>query len=883
MSDRTAQEKEREKPVYDSDEDDNADNYGMLNKRRRRLQGACDTCKRKKIKCDSSIMPNGLCSNCISTKSECTHTIPRQTKRDRQREYIRQLEERVRQLEEAAARHSSPGSSTLNETDTSSIRHASPAGSTGLSSLIQAPSPQSSSIVKDEEYDSDDISQERLAQHLDRLSVDCTVNRYFGKSSMIYFVSKSGEEEHAGTLLDQLPTVKRPPLWTVRPWERETIRNSRSHFVFPEPDLIEILLQAHFERVHPLIPVLHRPSFMRDVRTGRHFRDEGFAMVLLAALSTGSRYSEDPRIFSIDPEYPDLSEPSAGWKYISQTPLLRKSIIDYAEIHDLQFYALAIFYFVGTCSPQTGWTLLGVAIRLCLEKGLHTRVGMAFNKSKIETELQKRIFWSLIFQERWSSATVGRPSCLNDEDIDVDYALEVDDEYWEGEVDDPSQAFQQPPGKPSFLTAFNLQLKLSEISAFMLRTLYSTKKSRILTGSIGVQWDQRIVTELNSSMNKWKASLPSYLQWDPSVPDNAIFNQQLLLHTSFYSLQMHIHRPFLRSRSNLTLPALAICNNAARAVSRIVGHSMRRQRFMWHDAYLTSFIAGTVLITSLWGIWSNGISYGPQKELSAIHSLINGLEQGEKRWHIAGRFRDMLNEFCARAEIPIPTDDSNVNFKFPAQDPVSKKRARDGNPVHEQAEYPPHEHPMHLSGQHIGRTMDQASNHPQPSYPIQLPDPPFSTLQQPPAQHAVNPVPGLSPSNSTTGSDSNPPLHSYSQSQSSFNPNWDLTTLLLAHLDYTAAGNQPVGNYPDAPASTYPVPGHDGNFAYPSSDNSSSQGSSVNWDQPQPQSDPAADRKGNPMAFWMTPPTALNMDDWNSYLAGQTQDQGYAYDQSFAS
>ncbi|KAJ7268782.1 hypothetical protein B0H12DRAFT_66950 [Mycena haematopus] len=35
--------------------------------KKRRLQGACDICRSKKIKCDSAKMPNNICSNCIAT------------------------------------------------------------------------------------------------------------------------------------------------------------------------------------------------------------------------------------------------------------------------------------------------------------------------------------------------------------------------------------------------------------------------------------------------------------------------------------------------------------------------------------------------------------------------------------------------------------------------------------------------------------------------------------------------------------------------------------------------------------------------------------------------------------------------------------------------
>ena len=52
---------------------------------------------------------------------------------------------------------------------------------------------------------------------------------------------------------------------------------------------------------------------------------------------------------------------------------------------------------------------------------------------------------------------------------DLDLPLDVDDEYWFPE--DPSQAFQQPPGKPSKISYFISTLKLNTILARALRTI----------------------------------------------------------------------------------------------------------------------------------------------------------------------------------------------------------------------------------------------------------------------------------------------------------------------------------------------------------------------------------------------------------------------------
>lgn len=85
---------------------------------------------------------------------------------------------------------------------------------------------------------------------------------------------------------------------------------------------------------------------------------------------------------------------------------------------------------------------------------------------------------------------------------------ECDDEYWD--TPNPDLMFVQPPDTPSILTGFVCYLRLCEILAFALRSLYSTKKSRLLFGLVGENWRHTTVAELDSAMNEWASSLPEH-------------------------------------------------------------------------------------------------------------------------------------------------------------------------------------------------------------------------------------------------------------------------------------------------------------------------------------------------------------------------------------
>ncbi|KAF8978755.1 hypothetical protein BDQ17DRAFT_1439919, partial [Cyathus striatus] len=122
--------------------------------------------------------------------------------------------------------------------------------------------------------------------------------------------------------------------------------------------------------------------------------------------------------------------------------------------------------------------------------------------------------------DRMASTGLGRPCAILDDDFDLDIPMECDDEFWEHP--DPEQRFKQPAGIPSTVSAFNQQLRLNRIMAFALFTIYSIKTK--FWESILQQWDQHIVTELDSALNKWISSLPEHLRWDPNQNDDRFFN-----------------------------------------------------------------------------------------------------------------------------------------------------------------------------------------------------------------------------------------------------------------------------------------------------------------------------------------------------------------------
>jgi hypothetical protein len=66
---------------------------------------------------------------------------------------------------------------------------------------------------------------------------------------------------------------------------------------------------------------------------------------------------------------------------------------------------MALYCLRGPRDPGA-WTLTGLAVRLCIELGLHRKS----NQVSMERELQVRIFWSCFYLDREVSVALGKLS-----------------------------------------------------------------------------------------------------------------------------------------------------------------------------------------------------------------------------------------------------------------------------------------------------------------------------------------------------------------------------------------------------------------------------------------------------------------------------------------
>ncbi|KAJ7239775.1 fungal-specific transcription factor domain-containing protein [Mycena haematopus] len=638
-------------------------NSGRAAPKKRRLQGACDVCKKKKIRCDSSEMPGNKCSNCITFKTQCTHlyiskdgdsnssSLNYKNSREHVAAILSQstvyvpssdptvlfqvlvdIAKYARNLEELLAISSSTSLDLL----------SSPFGSNREDDDRSADSPREAEVSDD---DSGVFVELGVIEPMVRLALRAPSSgidekyRFFGKSSNMNFIKTA--MDGVNNLGDsQAFEAQRPEFWVVQPWHPAP--ESLPPLWFPEDDLLQSLIDIYFRRINPMLFLLHSPTFRASVVDGEHLRDQHFGAVVLAVCAVASKLSDDPRVLMAT----DAPLHSAGWKFFSQTRPLQLAALphtadsQFRTLYNLQLFCLSVL-FVSPSNTRACWVLSGLGIRLAQDIGAH-RGSRYSGGSKTYAELLKRVFWILFTMDTLLNSVFGRPTVTTRDDCDVDLPTECDDEYW-----DEPHSFQQPPNKPALAAYMTSYLKLMLIFNRAHRSIYAVKRQK--------SREPAIVAELDSALNKWVDSIPSHLRWNPNR-EGIHLDQSASLYMIYYHVQIMIHRPFIGApgetpTSDATFPSLAICANSARSCGVVMEVQSRRSGDILHHPHaLTAlFDSALILLINVWGSRQQRSSSDIIRAVADIKKCVDVLHLYESRYPAAGRKCDMITEMLNRA------------------------------------------------------------------------------------------------------------------------------------------------------------------------------------------------------------------------------------------
>ncbi|KAL0581901.1 Gypsy retrotransposon integrase-like protein 1 [Marasmius crinis-equi] len=610
--------------------------------KKRRLPGACDTCKDYDahpefyaFKCrkgkvnfwkkarflgDSGEKPNGQCTNCTNSGIECTH-VELTKNLGSAKGYVENLENRLEKME-LLLKKLLPGVDVSNELD-----------------------PEPTEVPHEEEsIPRNDL--EDVATKLEKLSLKTPYSRYYGKASDLFLVETAlqHKERHTGQEIPVFNAKHAKQYWDPEP--SHALKEVIPTYDFPEEDLMHELIDLYFTQYNAHLPVLHRPTFERSVKQGEHLHDHEFGAVLLLVCALGARFTSDPRTVA-----EDESTDSRGWKYVRQVPLV-KVPRGKPTLYEIQQYALAVPWIKSCTYGFSAWSLCGFALRLAQDVGAHRRVNRSPNA---QDELWKRAFFVLLYHERTVGAFMGRQPIIRDDEYNTEPPIIVDDEFWE--CTDPKMNMKQPAGKPSSVAFFVQLIKLTDIMSYAQRTVYTLRKPNTVTGKSNEQSDQQLIADLDSAMNSWLDSIPDYLKWDPKRPKDLFFEQSAMLWISFYNLQSFIHKPFIptpQRPSSLSFPSLTICTTSSRALSHIARVLVAKDVILpLAHAVTCFFTGGVVLLLNTWTGKRSGVTGNVDRDQADVQAILDLMSHWENQWAHAGMFRELLEGIAKVSHVPM--------------------------------------------------------------------------------------------------------------------------------------------------------------------------------------------------------------------------------------
>ncbi|KAJ3880261.1 fungal-specific transcription factor domain-containing protein [Lentinula edodes] len=664
--------------------------------KKRRIQNACLRCRQKKVRCDSGIMPDNICSGCMNAGADCTHnhmkkkrgpkpipkngieknfeaaqsfvscilaepeTYPIPKDPDSIRTLIIDISRYTYFLQKELSLRDQRSSVIV---DTTSVA---PSSLSLTPSLASSPTHDAHTNPYPNDCPShveEDPDANTIFKRLEELTLGQQHSRHFGMSSNFQLVKTLLDYKQEATGYRQntmtYRNIRRQGYWAIYPWQQDIQNKVGRKLTFPDNELLHDLINDYFVYFEPYLPLLHRSTFETSVAEGLHFSDIGFGQVVLAVCAVASRCSRDPRNM---PEGTD-SDHSLGWRWYSQISIDTSSFIEAPRVYNLQVCVLMVTYLQISAISESSWIILGIAMRLAQAMGMHRK--RPDQARTIERESCIRAFWAIIAYDTCASLFLGRPRVTTTDDFDVELPVDCDQEFWNATAI-ASDMFVQPPDKPSQTSYWIHFIKLMNIAGLVNKLIYPIKKldESKISGIDGISLSQKAVMELDSALNAWVGSIPDQVKWDPKRSNAILFTQSAMLYTSYYWLQIQVHKKFIPGPGRETIlngfPSLTICVNAARSCINIAEACN-----ITHPTPITLpsvFSAAIVLLINFWRGKKLNAPLSTGTEMFDVHKCFKIIRPFEQRYQGAGRMIDILNAIISvghlNHDVPLESDSS---------------------------------------------------------------------------------------------------------------------------------------------------------------------------------------------------------------------------------
>ncbi|KAJ7276174.1 fungal-specific transcription factor domain-containing protein [Mycena haematopus] len=640
------------------DDDEETTHNAPLQLQRRRVWRACESCRRKKIKCDGC---EPICSQCTASGTQCTWL---QTK-DRaalSRHYVQELEARLLHMESLFSQIAPvldqigplPNGAAIAELAAASAVLAPPGSDLTPSAAVPPRSipPKdrpSSTPIKAEE---DDVSESFGQLALDEYGH----MRWIGGSSTM-------------SLIQSFKALTSSPLHRISPMEEDPLAPGPSvnklyfpasvffgkvhalpgpeEVEYPPRDLADKLVNAYFSRFHFLNPVIDKPLFLRKYsQLMDNIADPGFARseaafssLVFAVFACSASLIDDPRLSISE----SLDDGGMGMVYYERALILQYISHANTQIAHVQcFILLSSFLCSVNCLPQA-WILVGQAVRTGQDLGLH-RSPRRLVITPIEKETRRKIWWGVYSLDRMLALALGRPLGVNDSDCDVEYPVEVDDEH----LPEYFAGASVPQRQPSLMTGAIALTRLYKIGGRVLREVYALENCKDHLEPDRKAELQRTVEVLDTELTKWCDDLPAVFKSQSQTDEQVSMGAVLCSH--YYSVLTTLHRNLLPVKRDQPVTAKSTVKavSSARSCIRLAPSMKNVVPPSHHLAFFIQHLFSSAVILLLYAMHSSE-PRAASAAMDEARSSLRALESWEGHWPGARKCKELLIELTNTA------------------------------------------------------------------------------------------------------------------------------------------------------------------------------------------------------------------------------------------
>ncbi|KUI60728.1 Positive regulator of purine utilization [Cytospora mali] len=566
---------------------------------------ACNRCRLRKNRCDQKL-PS--CASCEKANVACVGYDPI-TKKEIPRSYVFYLETRVEQLESLLRANNVPFPTA------DSLEHCSRMGADAVSVRSPtepgAPAPsetmESITAVGSSSERNDEARLQRLVSKSDIThGKEGTANpRYLGSTSGVSFARvvfaavQSSVNENKSTSDKAGVRPYKPIAGNSNSATGATMRDSFFGLhtkptihpsPFPDKEVGLALVNLYFEHANPQIPILHKVEFMKmfeqayDPTNPQRGPKELYMLNMVFAIGggiiMGAMAKTETQNSQAKPGEGRMSSRQAQpEEYHASAIVHLEACLNNSGggLEELQAVLLLANFALLRPVPPGLWYIVGVAVRLAVDLGLHYEDGKDVDsglkdlsglpnehqlrergRREFIRDLRRRLWWSTYSFDRLVSICVGRPFGISDQVITTEFPSLLEDMHItpEGFLEPPPDVAAQPTYKLVAHHYFRLRLLQSEI----LQVLQYQQAQAARTSGQNVK-NPYMHTSLPSpflskyeSFRTWRIDIDKRLyEWKESAPTKQ--NTGVGFSTEFLDLN-YWQAVVMLYRQSLSVPAM---------------------------------------------------------------------------------------------------------------------------------------------------------------------------------------------------------------------------------------------------------------------------------------------------------------------------------------